>query len=292
MPNYEGYWCFREAKHLRLPILLELHGDWETAVLEQETGNAVRGAMKPYLARLAKSAVFEVAGAASGIISIGPKLAEKYTPAGTPFLVSTNHLLDECDYRQRRDFSLHDPPRILFVGALQRRKGLHFLFSALDELHRQGIPFDMVLAGTGPQEAPLRRFAAEKGFSDNVTFAGWVPHGPDLLEIYRNADIFVLPSIAAEGVPRVTHEAMASGCPVIAADVGSIAWQLREGAGLLVPPRDAPALAKAVTALLTDEPLRARLSRTGYTRSMEHTFGRQRETLRQFMKSWRVPPGF
>ena len=94
----------------------------------------------------------------------------------------------------------------------------------------------------------------------------------------------MLPSVAAEGVPRVVHEAMAQGCPVIATDVGSTKWQLRGGAGIVVPPADVEALTENIIRVLDDKQLRENLSTNGFRRSLEFTFEEQAEKVATFVR--------
>jgi glycosyltransferase involved in cell wall biosynthesis len=102
---------------------------------------------------------------------------------------------------------------------------------------------------------------------------GFIPFGPGLLEVYRSAHVFVHVSIT-EGVPQVLMEALASGTPVVATDVGGVAEALQHGqAALLVPPRDIRALVDAILKLVDDERLRGDLIRRGLdlarTRTLE-----------------------
>jgi len=108
----------------------------------------------------------------------------------------------------------------------------------------------------------LRSRLLECGLSDRVSFPG--PRtGADLDSSYATADLLVLPS-RAETYGMVVKEALARGLPVVAADVGGVTEALGQsgggsGPGLLVPPEDAPALAAALRAWLSDADLRARL---------------------------------
>ncbi len=284
MPNREALWCDRVACQANIPLLIELHGDWETAILHEDSQALARLATRRCRSAVANRSLQHMCARASWVVSIGPRLAEKYAPPGTPRLITTNHLLSAREYAERESFDLHHPPRILFVGAIQRRKGLHVLFESLRSLQLAGREFEMVLAGTGPQKASLANFAERHGFGPRVRFVGHVPHGVTLFELYRQADLFVLPSIAAEGVPRVTHEAMANGCPAVGTDVGSIAWQLREDAGVVIPPNNAQALTRALSNVLDSFELRRTLSMKGYQRSLEHTLEEQQLTLRRFVE--------
>ena len=86
---------------------------------------------------------------------------------------------------------------------------------------------------------------------------------PNLFELYRSHDVFVLPSLS-EGTPRTLVEARAFGCPVVATRVGGIPSSVQHGVnGLLVPPNDSQGLASAVERVLSEEPLRLKLIAEG-----------------------------
>jgi len=283
MPNYEGYWCDRVARALGIPLLIELHGDWEAVALHRVGRGLLRRGTRALRAGVGRRAIRAMCERAFGIITIGPELAKKYAPESTPTLINTNHLLEEAEYTKRTDHDLGDPPIFLFVGALEKSKGVFDLFEALARLHREGRRFAMRLAGTGSRQGELQAFARAHGFAEEVAFLGMLPHGSPLFEQYRQADLFLLPSLT-EGVPRVTHEAMAMGCPVLATDVGSIPWQLRDGAGLLVPSNDPAALAEAMARILDEKDLRERLSSRGYQRALEHTLEKQQQDIELYFR--------
>jgi len=135
--------------------------------------------------------------------------------------------------------------RLLFVGLLVRRKGVHVL---LDALAAGGLPPDVRLrvAGDGPERDALEAQARTLGLSDRVEFLGFRADVPQLL---ADADAFVLPS-AMEQQPLVLIEAMGAGKPVVATDVGGVRDMVRD-AGLVVPPDDPAALGAALRELTT-----------------------------------------
>lgn len=283
MPNYEAYEVFHVAQRMGIPLLLELHGCWASSIEEEDQQGLLRRITRWGRARHADRAVRRMANYASAIVTTGPALKERYAPPSKPTLICTNHLLSLASYCAREDFRLKSPPLILFVGDIQRRKGLLVLFAALKRLKTRGRSFRMVLVGDGLLEAELKACADREGLTDRVIFTGRISHGPDLLAWFKKADLFVLPSIAAEGVPRVTHEAMALGCPVIATDIGSVAWQLQDGAGMVVQPGNVDALANAICEILDSDDLRRGLSERGYRRALEYTLEKQQAALAEFV---------
>jgi glycosyltransferase involved in cell wall biosynthesis len=119
-------------------------------------------------------------------------------------------------------------------------------------------PLRLVFGGEGDAQG-LRRRAAELGIADRIELPGWLGPAERDAEL-RKAAVFCLPS-HAEGLPMSMLEAMAARKPVVATNVGGIPETLRDGDnGLLVPPRDEQALARALARLLGDTALRDRLA--------------------------------
>jgi len=138
-----------------------------------------------------------------------------------------------------------DAGRILFLGRLEPAKGIHELLAAVELLAPRYPHLRLVLAGSGPMTIPRAPHIVQPGWIDAATRA----------DELRRAAIFCLPS-HAEGLPLALLEAMAAGKAVVATSVGAVPEALAGGAGMLVPPRDVPALAAALATLL-DAPLLA-----------------------------------
>jgi glycosyltransferase involved in cell wall biosynthesis len=162
---------------------------------------------------------------------------------------------------------------VLFVGRLVERKGVRYLIEALAQLPAPQAR--LVIVGDGPERPRLEARARELGVADRVDFRGRVGD-EDLRRAYQQASAFVLPAILdargdTEGLGVVLLEAMNYGVPVIASRIGGIVdIVMDQQSGVLVPPADAAALARALQQLLAD-PARARaLGETGRRRLAEH----------------------
>jgi glycosyltransferase involved in cell wall biosynthesis len=160
--------------------------------------------------------------------------------------------------------------RLLFVGRLVRERGLDVLIKALATLPLD-LPWRLVLAGDGPEWTNLAGLAARHNIAERIEVSGWVKR-EDLPGIYRDADIFVLPS-RIDGTPNALLEAMAAGLPVIGTRVANTKEAVVEGTtGFLVEPEDVEGLAKAITTLANDTGLRGTMGQAGRTRA-ELRFG-------------------
>jgi glycosyltransferase involved in cell wall biosynthesis len=161
------------------------------------------------------------------------------------------------------------PFEILFVGRLVPVKGLFILIAALERLVRQGRSVRLRLAGDGPDRAALERNVTERGLNQHVIFEGW--RNPDgVRALYREADIFALPSFA-EGIPVVLMEAMAMEIPCVTTRITGIPELIRDQIdGLLVAPSSDEELAAAIARLMDDSKLRRQLGTSARQRVVEH----------------------
>lgn len=146
--------------------------------------------------------------------------------------------------------------RIAAVGTLKRLKGFDVLFQALARLRNEARPFELLVAGEGPERDSLRYLAFSLGVADCIRFLGEISDVPSLL---AGAHLAVHPS-RSEGLSNAVLEAMAEGLPVVATAVGGTPEMIIDGLrGLLVPPDDPPALTGAMKRLLGNPQLRGRM---------------------------------
>lgn len=163
-----------------------------------------------------------------------------------------------------------EPGRILFAGGVGLRKGVHVLAEAARILRDRRSPCRIVVAGGVDDSLRTRPECAALVFLGKLA-------GPGMMAEFARADVFTLPSLA-EGSAGVTYEAMGCGVPVVAtAESGSI---LRDGIdGLLVPSRNAEALAEALERIVLDRDLRDRMSAAARAAAMDHVWARYEDRL-------------
>ena len=182
----------------------------------------------------------------------------------------------------RRALGLGRERVLLFVGRIQRLKGIDVLLRAAAELVHESTPLRvLVVGGIAPglhgrvsdeerEIARLRALSADLGLERVVDFVGAVDQAR-LPLYYRATDVTVMPS-TYESFGLVAVESLACGTPVVASRVGGLPTIIRDGEnGLLVPWRHPRLFADKIRAILTDAPLRRRLRRNGLTTA--RTFG-------------------
>lgn len=138
-----------------------------------------------------------------------------------PLGVDTDRFQPRRDGNYRRRLGLPEGrPLLLSVRRLAGRMGLENLLLAMRQVARVLPEAFLVIAGKGYLEAKLRAIVEQEGLGDNVCLVGFMPES-DLPDLYRAADLFVMPSEELEGFGLSTLEALACGVPVIATPVGA-----------------------------------------------------------------------
>jgi glycosyltransferase involved in cell wall biosynthesis len=151
-------------------------------------------------------------------------------------------------------------PRILFLGFLSRRKGVHDLIEALARPELRALPWSVTLAGGGAEQQTFEAQAERAGIRHRLTFPGWVDR-EETRALLDGADLLVLPSYG-EGMAMSVLEAMAFGLCVVCTPVGALAEVVEDGvSALVVPPGDVEELAATLAKAIGDPDLRHRLGR-------------------------------
>jgi phosphatidylinositol alpha-mannosyltransferase len=166
-------------------------------------------------------------------------------------------------------------PTVLFVGRLEKRKGLKFLLRAWPKVLERQPNARLVVVGRGRPLEGYRRFAARQGWSpSDVVFAGYVA-AEDLPRYYQSCDVFCAPNTGQESFGIVLLEAMAAGAPIVASDIPGYRDVVSDGEqGLLVEPKNAGAIADAVSRLLANPGLRATMRRAGQDKARAYDWPR------------------
>ncbi len=168
-------------------------------------------------------------------------------------------------------------PLVLYVGRIEKTKGVPTLLEAAARV-RQVVPdCRFVLAGAPHTTLPrqeLARLIDRLGLRGFVTFLGHVPQ-EQLEQLYARAAVSVVPS-HYETFGLAALESMKFGVPVVAAAAGSLPEIVLDGVtGLLVPPGDAEALARAITSLVSNQEMRDTFSRRAREHALRYSVDRQ-----------------
>ncbi|HEY3997331.1 MAG TPA: glycosyltransferase family 4 protein, partial [Candidatus Xenobia bacterium] len=168
----------------------------------------------------------------------------------------------------------HPKPYVLGIGRFVLQKGFDTLIKACE-------PHDLILAGAGPEEEALRLIAPP-----NVHFVGRADRAR-AVSLFKGCAMFVLPS-RHEPQGIVTLEAMAAGRPVIATRVGGVP-EIVENHGLLVPAGDPVALKEAITTLMNDPDLSARLAAAGRQRAEQFDWNAVTDQYEALYRDVKIP---
>ncbi|MBB3603479.1 phosphatidylinositol alpha-1,6-mannosyltransferase [Mycolicibacterium sp. BK556] len=169
----------------------------------------------------------------------------------------------------RARYGLGDRPTVVCLSRLVPRKGQDMLIKALPEIRRRVPGAVLVIVGGGPYADDLHKLAETVGVTADVVFTGAVP-GAELPGHYAMADVFAMPcrtrgsGLDVEGLGIVFLEASATGVPVVAGDSGGAPEAVQEGeTGRVVDGRSVAQIAEAVSGILADPALGARMGETG-----------------------------
>lgn len=153
--------------------------------------------------------------------------------------------------------------RLIYMGRLVRTKGIFEAVDAIKILRvdPQFCDIELHIAGSGPDEALLRRAIQERGLSDCVVLVGPV-YGTAKIDFLREADVFLFPTYHREGLPYCVIESLAAGTPMITTRVAGIPDAVIDGVhGRLIEPRDPIQIADAVRALAESRATLQQMSR-------------------------------
>ncbi len=163
-------------------------------------------------------------------------------------------------------------PTILFVGRLDKRKGLELLIKALPLIQKDIPDIQLIVVGKGPMEKRCRSGVKKAGLQKVVQFAGAVKPD-DLPRYYCSSNVFCAPTLGGETQGVVLLEAMACGTPVVASNIPGYDETVQDGKdGLLFPPGDIEALARSILRILNDKKLRTQIVEKGYKKVKDYAW--------------------
>jgi glycosyltransferase involved in cell wall biosynthesis len=192
--------------------------------------------------------------------------------------------LDTFHYVNRGAYQRDEAPTVIgYIGRLAKEKNLPQLLAALDILKRKRIVFRVLIVGNGPERVFLENLAINLDLNHEIA---WLGEQSNIMDWLQQMDIFVLPS-SWEGISMALLEAMATGTPVVATEVGGtsevvIPWET----GILVPSGDINALSTALETCITNRGLRLQMGAAGRKRVEE--FFSLEATTQQLFNIYRI----
>lgn len=266
---------YRYAKRKKTPLIVTYHGDWEV-----EYGGFIR---KFGIKFLNKFLVQKLLSRADIIISPSKIYIEK-----SRFLKKNKKKVQvipngikndefEIPYTKEECKKILGIPNnhniLLFVGNLSPYKSPDLLLKAMPTILKYEPNTLLILAGDGEMKNELENMALKLGIQRKILFTGFIENIKRAM-YFKSADIFCLPStMSTESFGIVNLEAMASGVPVIASNIGGIPDVVEDGkTGILVPPNNSEYLSNEIINLIENKNLRIKLGKNGKIKSLDYSW--------------------
>ncbi len=266
LPSVVGLMAYGMTVVRGRPRIVQIKGSWHASV-----GDRFLGAMKALgkaLVKVFAMGDYFIARRSTTLVHTDDHYRRANTGKNRVHMAIVS-LVSQGDIRGREDTCQETPVKLLFVGRVSPAKGLEYVMRALSEMDEPRPTLRIV--GTGPELSRLHQLADGLSLDSLVSFEGNLGHGDSLMEVYRTSDVFILPSVT-EGIPKVIFEAMASGIPIIATEVGGIPHVIQhEVNGLLIAPRSVRHIKDAVSRLVSDASLRKGIISKGYETVSHYT---------------------
>lgn len=261
-------YVFPIAKKLKIKVIHTVH-----SIADKEATKILRIFNKFFFKRF-----YAVPVALSEIVKDSILTEYKLQPDSVP-VVFNGIDLSKC--RVKSDYSLSQTFKIVHVGSYQEVKNHIGLIDAFEQFHKNHPEAELHLIGDGQRRTVIEQLVREKNLSDNVVFYGFQS---SVHEFLNQMDIFTLPSIY-EGIPMSIIEAMGTGLPIVATNVGGIPNMLTSGESALLTSVDSSEIANAFEELYNDADLRERLGKNALVRSKEFS---SEEMARKYLEIYQI----
>lgn len=255
-PLLEGVLGAALAKIFKKELIIEIHGDWEEApfLSKKRKLEFLERKIMPFLAKVS----FKNADKIRGISNFLIEKARGIAPNKPYFIFPT--FTDLSLFLNEKDTSFKN--FILFVGHLQKVKGIEYLIESFLKISKEFLEFKLVIIGDGPERNNLELGIRKYELGNKVELKGKLSL-EETKNVMKDCYCLVLPSLS-EGLGRVIMEAMALGKPVIASRVGGVLDLIEDGKnGYLIEPKNSQDLAQKLKILLSDKNLAIEMGKKG-----------------------------
>jgi len=269
MPGVSGFMAAVLCLLYRKPYFLYFGSDWyETAAFRADWSGTGRVLFCLYRSFIGLAERISVGNARFALVtgkSYLPRLRHynKQVSETVPMVT-----IRRSDVRVKESFFSDGKVRLLFVGPVTERKGVIYLVRALALLREHGVdPAQVSLQLVGSLDdkyyASIEETAAKLGVTNLVQYEGYITDKERMLEHYRQADIFVLPSLG-EGFPRVLYEAFSQGVPVVVSKIATVSETLGDAECVsYAEPGSPDSIAAAIARVVLDADFRNAITAGG-----------------------------
>jgi glycosyltransferase involved in cell wall biosynthesis len=271
----------RVARKRHVPVALGIRQDFPAYIGRRLPG---RGWLWAVPAAHLLDAAFRLLARRLPTVVVGDDLAARYPNAYVAAIsLVPRAAVASADDALNKDWN--GELRLLSVGRLDSEKNPLLLPEIAARLRGNGGGWRLVVAGEGRLASAVAARAHALGVDGTLELRGYVRHGDELAELYRSSHAFLHVS-TTEGLPQVLFEAQAAGLPVVATAVGGVQAALGGGArGVLIPPDDGAAAARACERLRRDPALREQLIRNGLEFARAEALESQLDRLVPFLEA-------
>lgn len=259
----------------------------ETPLLKCIRKQGLKGIFFEYLIRRRKKQNLKLAKKTI-MLANSMELCQKYSSL-------TNKEVFFCPYSTLKEESLYflqdrclnETINLLFVGRVEKAKGIVELIKALPIIKSKGIKIKLNVIGPFSENYTLRelkKFCKDNNLEDLVIWHGFVNHNKELYEFYKKSDILILPSYY-EGFPYVVLEAMASSVLVLSTAVGGIPYICKDREEIYFISHDPGNIASAVEILTKDSQLRQKMIKKGLSFAKKMVLAENMKLMTEILKN-------
>lgn len=163
------------------------------------------------------------------ILTVSDGFTEKIKPFiknGKIFTVKPMISFNETDIVKQRELNIKDNIKLLYLGRLDKDKGVYELIEAMSKLNKDNFKLEIV--GDGIEKQNIAKEIKKLNLENNIILRGSITNKDKIREAYLNADLYILPTYH-EGFPRTLYEAMIFGVPILTTFVGGIPGLMKDG---------------------------------------------------------------